>query len=289
MFLYSIAALIWGSTWLAIKFQLGTVDPLVSVSYRFLLASIILLLYCKLTKMNLKYTKKEHFFMALEGFLLFGINYWLVYLAETTLPSGLVSIVFSTIIFWNIFNGTLFLKAPIRKRVLFGGIIGISGIIIIFNRELSTFSFSSDNSLAFVFCFLSAYSASLGNIMSAFNQKKGLPVVQVNAFGMLYGALLMLLVSALLRKPFIFDLSFSYTSSLLYLALFGSVIAFWAYLTLLGRIGADKAGYVTLIFPVIALGLSTFFENFQWTITVVIGVFFILFGNLLIIQRKGKK
>ena len=104
--LFSIPALIWGSTWLAIKYQLGVVDPLVSVSYRFLLAAIILFAYCSLTGMNLKYPVKQHFYIALQGLLLFGVNYWLVYLAEIHLESGLVAVLFSTIIegySWDVF------------------------------------------------------------------------------------------------------------------------------------------------------------------------------------------
>lgn len=103
LILFSIPAIIWGSTWLAIKYQLGIVDPLVSVFYRFLLAAIILFAYCRLVGTNLRYSVKQHFLMALQGLLLFGINYWLVYLAEIHLKSGLVAVLFSTIIFLNIF------------------------------------------------------------------------------------------------------------------------------------------------------------------------------------------
>ena len=112
-FLFSVASLIWGSTWLGIKFQLGVVDPLISIFYRFLFAAIILFAYSKLNGLNLKYSAKQHLFMALLGTLLFGVNYWLVYLAEIHLKSGLVAVVFSTIVFLNIINGAIFLKSKI--------------------------------------------------------------------------------------------------------------------------------------------------------------------------------
>lgn len=283
--LFSVSAIIWGSTWLVIKFQLGLVDPIISVSYRFILASFILLLFCRISGLNLKYNVKEHLFFALQGFFLFGINYWLVYLAEVHLPSGLVAVVFSMIIFFNIFNGAIFIGSPIRVRVIAGAALGIVGIGLVFKQELLSFSLSSDNSLALVIAGLGALTASLGNITSVHNQKINLPVIQTNAFGMMYGALFMLIISLIMGKHFSFEISYAYIGSLLYLSIFGSIIAFTCYLTLLGKIGADKAAYVTLIIPVIALILSTIFEEYTWTLYAFIGVALILIGNMLVLIK----
>jgi drug/metabolite transporter (DMT)-like permease len=283
--LFSASAIIWGSTWLVIKFQLGLVDPIISVSYRFILASFILLLFCRISGLNLKYNVKEHLFIALQGFFLFGINYWLVYLAEVHLPSGLVAVIFSMIIFFNIFNGAIFIGSPIRVRVIAGAALGIVGIALAFKQELLSFSLSSDNSLALVIAGLGALSASLGNITSVHNQKINLPVIQTNAFGMMYGALFMLIISLIMGKHFSFEISYAYIGSLLYLSIFGSIIAFTCYLTLLGKIGADKAAYVTLIIPVIALILSTIFEEYTWTLYAFIGVALILIGNMLVLIK----
>lgn len=285
LILYAIPALIWGSTWLAITFQLGVVDPLVSVFYRFLLAALILFVYCSMIKMNLKYNAKQHLFMALQGVFLFGINYWLVYLAEVHLESGLVAVIFTTIIFLNIFNGFVFLKSKIRLNVLGSALIGFVGIILVFKDELLSFNFSSEKSLGLILSFLSVIAASLGNIISAYNQKNKLPVVQTNAYGMFYGALLMLLLIFIIGTPLSFDASFKYISSLIYLAVFGSIIAFYSYLTLLGKIGADRAAYVTLVFPIIALLLSTFFEDYTWSLFALLGVGFITTGNFLMLKK----
>jgi drug/metabolite transporter (DMT)-like permease len=285
LILFSVSAIIWGSTWLAIKFQLGLVDPIISVSYRFILASFILLLFCRISGLNLKYNVKEHLFIALQGFFLFGINYWLVYLAEVHLPSGLVAVIFSMIIFFNIFNGAIFLRSPIRPRVIAGAALGIFGIGLIFKQDLLSFSLSSDNSLALVIAGLGALTASLGNITSVHNQKINLPVIQTNAFGMMYGALFMLIISLIMGKHFSFEISYAYIGSLLYLSIFGSIIAFTCYLILLGKIGADKAAYVTLIIPVIALILSTIFEEYTWTLYAFVGVALILIGNMLVLIK----
>jgi len=288
LILFSVSAIIWGSTWLVIKFQLGLVDPIISVSYRFILASFILLLFCRISGLNLKYNVKEHLFFALQGFFLFGINYWLVYLAEVHLPSGLVAVIFSMIIFFNIFNGAIFIGSPIRVRVIAGAALGIVGIGLVFKQELLSFSLSSDNSLALVIAGLGALTASLGNITSVHNQKINLPVIQTNAFGMMYGALFMLIISLIMGKHFSFEISYAYIGSLLYLSIFGSIIAFTCYLTLLGKIGADKAAYVTLIIPVIALILSTIFEEYTWTLYAFVGIALILIGNMLVFKKMKR-
>jgi len=285
LILFSASAIIWGSTWLAIKFQLGLVDPIISVSYRFILASFILLLFCRISGLNLKYNVKEHLFFAFQGFFLFGINYWLVYLAEVHLPSGLVAVVFSMIIFFNIFNGAIFLRSPIRLQVIAGAALGIVGIGLVFKQDLLSFSLVSDNSLALVIAGLGSFTASIGNIISAHNQKINLPVIQTNAFGMMYGALFMLIISLIMGKHFSFEISYAYIGSLLYLSILGSIIAFTCYLTLLGKIGADKAAYVTLIIPVIALILSTIFEEYTWTSYAFVGVALILIGNMLVLKK----
>ena len=284
--LFSIPALIWGSTWLAIKYQLGVVDPLVSVVYRFLLAAIILFVYCSLTGMNLRYSIKQHLFIALQGLLLFGINYWLVYLAEIHLESGLVAVLFSTIVFLNIINGAVFLKSKINITILLSSLIGFIGIILVFKDQLFGFTFSNLETLALLLAGVSAVTASFGNITSAYNQKNKLPVIQTNAFGMLYGSLLMLLLALTTGKSFNFDFSLPYIGSLIYLAVFGSIIAFTSYLSLLGKIGADKAAYVTLVFPIIALILSTIFEAYSWNGYAIIGVILVTLGNFMILKRK---
>ncbi len=183
--LFASSALIWGSTWLAIKFQLGGTDPLISIILRFTLAAGLLLLYAALRKKNLRYRIKDHFYLALQGVLLFGLNYWLVYLAEIHLTSGLVAVIFSTILIWNIFCAALFLNKPIRLHMITGALTGLAGIVLIFQREVFAFSLTSASSLAVLIALLGTLSASLGNLVSALNQRRGLPVLQTNAFGML--------------------------------------------------------------------------------------------------------
>jgi drug/metabolite transporter (DMT)-like permease len=261
--LYAVTVSIWGSTWLGIKFQLGEVDPLISVIYRFCLASVMLILWCRLRGLNLRFAVRDHLFIALQGTCLFAVNYWLFYLAEVHLTSGIVAVMFSTIVFWNILNGRLFLGTPVRAGVVGGATLGIVGITLVFWHELSHFSLDDAGLKGFLLSMTATLIASWGNILSARNQKHDLPVIQTNAYGMAYGALFMLAGALVMQKPFDIDLSAPYLVSLAYLSVFGSVIAFGCYLTLIGRIGADRAAYATLLFPIIALGLSTLFEGYH--------------------------
>ncbi|SHJ20315.1 Threonine/homoserine efflux transporter RhtA [Malonomonas rubra DSM 5091] len=284
---YTFTVLIWGSTWLAIKFQLGTVAPALSIFYRFALAAVMLFLWCLLTKRALRFSRNDHLFMALQGSQLFALNYLFFYLAELSITSGLAAVVFSTILVMNLINGRLFLGTPVELKVLLGGLLGLFGLVLMFWPEVTHFDAGGDALLGLGYCFLATYLASLGNIISARNQQKGLPVVQTNAFGMAYGAALMFLISFVTAAPLSIETSFSYLASLFYLALFGSVIAFGCYLSLVGRIGAGRAAYATLLFPLVALLLSTIWEDYQWTAPAVVGILLILGGNYLaMVKRK---
>jgi len=285
-FLYVVTILIWGSTWIAIKYQLGSVDPLISTFYRFALAAIILVLFCSLRGLNMKFTIKEHLFLALFGLLLFSINYWMVYLAEIHITSGVVAVTFSSIVFMNIFNGAIFLKTPIKSQMVFGAVIGIIGIGFIFAQEIQSFDFSDKSVQGLSMCFLSVLLASFGNIVSARNSEKGLPIIQANAFGMAYGSIILLLLAVFLGKEFTISLTTPYITSLLYLTVFGSILAFGSYLTLIGEIGADKASYAIMVVPVVALIISSFFEGYVWNLQAVLGLVLVLAGNFLALRRR---
>jgi len=281
-FLYIAAALIWGSTWLGIKLQLTQVPPILSVSYRFCLAALILAVYCFLRNKRLKFSRRDHLFMVIQGFSLFGLSYCMSYLATSYLTSGLVAVVFSTILMWNILNLRLFMGQAIAWRAFWGGILGLSGICIVFWNDLSTFT-ATRGLIGLGMGLAGAYLASIGNVVGARNARSGVPVTQANVYGMAYGGLLTLAIHFGGGGELVMDWSAGYLAPMLYLTVFGSIVAFGCYMLLIGRIGAEYAAYVTLLMPIIALGLSTWFENFHWTANTAIGVAIVLIGNLFIL------
>ncbi|MCK5319605.1 MAG: EamA family transporter [Anaerolineales bacterium] len=283
--LYLITVLIWGSTWLAIKFQLGIVPPALSIVYRFTLAAGLLWLYTTLRRLPMRFSRQQHAFMALQGFFLFSLNYILVYLAEGYLTSGLVAIVFSSIVIANVIFSAILLKDPIRLRVIAGGLMGLVGLVLIFGSELRSFNLSNGRALGLTLAICAMLCASLGNIVAARNQRSGLPVLQSNTLGMTYGTGFTLLLVLFQGTKLTFDPSAPYIISLIFLALFGSVIAFGTYLTLLGRIGPDRAAYVTILFQIVALALSTIFEELTWNLQGIFGVILILAGNVIALSK----
>lgn len=286
--LYLAAVLIWGSTWLAITFQLGRVPPELSVAYRFALAGLLLLAWSGVHGLRLAYSWREHAAMAAQGALLFGLNYVCVYRAEGLIPSGLVAVTFSLIVFFNIFGSRWFFGTPLKPATLLGAACGVAGVLLIFLPEVSRAAATSRAALGLGYALVGVISASLGNLLAARNQRKGLPVVQLNTFGMLYGAALVAIFALAQGRPVVFETSVPYLLSLAYLAVFGSILAFGAYLTLLGRIGAERAGYANAAIPIVALLMSAAFEGLHWHAATILGILLCLAGNFLVLRRPAK-
>ncbi len=283
--LYILTVLIWGSTWIAINYQLGEVAPEASITYRFGLATAVLFAYCAFRKLKLRMPLKHHLQVALFGMTLFGFNYFLLYQAQQHINSALTCIAFSTLMIFNIVNARIWYKTAIPKQVYIGGLLGFLGIVTLFWPEVQTLSLTDTTLLGLVLCLIGTLSASTGNMISIKNQKEYIPVIQANTWGMLYGSIFMAIVTIGMGKSFTFEMSMPYISSLLFLSIFGSVIAFGCYLSLMTRIGAHKTSYANILFPGVAVVISTFVEGFEWHIYTVVGLSLILAGNLFILAK----
>ena len=284
--LYVIAVLIWGSTWLAIEFQLGVVEPEVSIVYRYLAAAIILFLWSKIKGLKLTFDLKHHKWFALMGLLMFCLNYILAYRAQIYITSALSAIAFSAMLWMNIINARLFFGIRVGGRIYLGALLGIAGIVVLFGPQVSEVSLTDGVLFGSLLAVVGALMASFGNMASQAAQNAELPVIQSNAWSMLYGGLLTAIVVLIRGSEFTFDPSPGYVISLVYLTVFGSVVAFGAYLTLLGRIGAHRAGYATVMFPVVALILSIVFEGLALDWSLIVGFALVLAGNLLVLMHR---
>lgn len=287
-FLYLVTVIIWGSTWIAINYQLGDVAPEASVTYRFVLAAAILFIFAKVKRLPLSFSLKQHGLFAAFGICLFGMNYLLLYTAQQHINSALTCIAFSTLMLMNIVNTKIFYNTKITKQLYLGGAFGLFGIVTLFWPQLTDIELGAATFLGLGLCLLGTFSASIGNMLSIKNQKNNVPIVQANAWGMLYGAMFTCLVVVMQGKQFNFSFDVAYLSSLLYLSLFGSVIAFGCYLTLMTRIGAHKTSYANIIFPAIAVLISTVVEGFVWSEFTVIGLSFVVLGNVVVLTKPQK-
>ena len=282
--MYVITVLIWGSTWFAIEFQLGVVEPEVSIVYRYLAAAFILFIYCKIKNLPLIFNLKSHQWFALMGLLMFCLNYILAYRAQIYITSALSAIAFSAMLWMNIINARLMFGIRAGTRTYIGALLGMLGIVVLFGPQVSSVSLSDGVFFGSLLAVTGALMASFGNMASQAAQKSKLPVVQSNAWSMLYGGMFTGVLALALGHPFAFEATPGYVISLAYLTVFGSVVAFGAYLTLLGRIGAHKAGYATVMFPVVALGFSMAFEGLSLNIWIIGGFLLVLAGNVMVLR-----
>ena len=264
--LFLVSTLIWGSTWFVIRFQLGVVAPETSVAYRFSLAAMLLLSFCVVRGVRLRYTAREHALMAAQGAFMFAGNYVLIYHSERFLASGLVAVVFSIIVIFNIIGMRVFFAQPIQFEMVAGAVSGVVGVALLFWPELARFEGGTQEALGLVLAVVATLIASIGNLLAAHNHRIGLPIQASTGFGMLYGALMVVAWVFISGAPWTFETTPGYLLSLAYLAVFGSVVAFVAYLTLAGDIGADRAAYVGVVTPVVALALSTVLEGYRWSL-----------------------
>jgi drug/metabolite transporter (DMT)-like permease len=286
--LYAIVVLIWGSTWGAITFQFGTVAEEVSVAYRFGIAAVTLFLFAFLTGKTVRLPLRHYPMVIVQGLLLFSINYFFVYYGTSYITSGLVAVTFTLIVVCNSFLEWIFFRVPLEGRLFVAAVVGMLGIALIFWPEVTLFSLQDSSIYGLLMVCIGVVTASFGNMAAVVNTGRGLPVVAVNAHGMAWGTLLSVGVAAALGREFNFSREPAYIWSLLFLAVFGSSIAFGCYLALIRKIGSARAAYTSVLFPVVALAISTMLEGYQWSGLAVAGVLLTLGGNWLALRKTER-
>jgi len=263
--LYALLVFCWGTSWYAMKLQVGVVAPEVSIVWRFLLAAPVMMAWAAARGMRLRYPLADHARFALMGVLMFSSNFILAYYGAGLLTSGLVSVVFSLTSIINLILGAILLGQPIEGRVALAALMGASGVGLMFLPDLAAAQGASGVLAGLAFSAAATLSFCLGNMVSARLQKRQIAVVPA------------------------VEWTARYLGSLVFLSLSATVLAFFAYLTLLGRIGAARAGYATVMFPVVALGVSTLFEGYVWSLPALVGLCLVLAGNLVVLTRPDRR
>jgi len=283
--LYGLIVFAWGFSWIALHYQVGVVAPEISVMWRFALAAPLMLAVAAFRGERLRFPLRDHLWFAAMGATLFSTNFTLFYYGGQHLASGLLAVVFSLASVINVWLGWLILRNPIDRRVVAGGLLGFFGIAAMFYPQLAGTTFNQQALLGFVLCTSGTFLFCFGNMISAYLQRRGIAVFAASGYGMTYGALGLAAFAALRGSAFVIEPTAAYIGGLIFLAVISSVVAFGSYLTLLGRIGADRAGYTTVMFPVVALAVSTALEDYRWTLPAVLGLAAVLAGNLLVLRR----
>ncbi|MBL4740568.1 MAG: DMT family transporter [Sneathiella sp.] len=287
LFLYTITVIIWGLTWFAISLQLDIVPVEQSIAYRFAIAAAVLFAFLFLTRKHLRLSKQVHLRLVGQGVCLFSLNFICFYFATDKIPSGLVSVIFSLATILNVINNRLFFKSKISTKAVLGGLMGLFGLGLLLIPTLESNGNIQEIAIGIFLAFCGTYCFSLGNMIGKWNAANNVDTVTGNAYAMLYGTLILIGFTSFSSQPFTFDYSIEYIGALLYLAIPGSVIGFTAYLTLVGRIGPEKAAYTTVLFPVIALGVSSAFEGYYWNSAAITGLIIVLIGNIITFTPTG--
>ncbi|MYN43742.1 EamA family transporter [Pseudoduganella sp. FT93W] len=267
--LFLIACLIWGSTFFAITLQLGDVPPAVSVVYRFALSAAVLFAWCLARGDRLRMPWRVQRWMLLQGCATFGISYICTYTSEQYLVSGLVAVLFALMVFWNPILNRIFLGAPLGWRTWSAGAVAIAGVSLLFYQSIGE-AWAEIRSggnghflLGLVLALTATIASSVGNVVVIKVREQSPNVLLTMAWSMLWGSLLVALWVLASGQSFRLPHGLPYWGGLLYLSLFGSVIAFAAYFTLIHRIGSHKAVYIGVVTPVISVLLSIQLEHYR--------------------------
>ncbi|MBT8078803.1 MAG: DMT family transporter [Gammaproteobacteria bacterium] len=289
LFLYAALVLIWGSTWVAITYQLGEVAPEMSIAYRFGAASLLLFVYALLTGRSLALPTDRYYMVVVQGIFLFSGNYFLVYYASELITSGLIAVVFSLIVLANGAFERIFFGTPLEMRLVVAAGFGMVGIGLIFWPEISVLSLADQSVAGLLLAAASVVLASLGNMAAISNMGRATGLVALNAHAMAWGALFALMLGLGLGRPVNFSFQADYIASLVFLAVFGSAVAFACLLALIRTIGAARTGYASVLFPIVALTWSTWLEDYQWTTLAIAGIACAMVGNWLALTRLPQR
>ena len=283
--LYAVTVFAWSTSWIAMKVQVAVVAPEVSLLWRFLVSAAAMWVWAMVVRAPLRFPARLHLGFAALGFFIFSMNFNLFYHGASGLPSGLLSVVFSLASVINLALGVVVFRQRLSGRVLIGGLLGFAGVAAMFWPLIAGTAFDAKAAIGLGLCVAGTTFFCTGNMLSTALQRRAVPIVSATAWGMTWGCGFLLVAAVLQGARFEYQPTLGYTVSLLWLALVSSVAALWAYLTLLGRIGAARAGYSTVMFPVFALAISTVVEDYRWTPIAALGLVAVLAGNLFVLKR----
>lgn len=285
---FLLISLIWGSTWLIIRDQLGVVPSVWSVCYRFTVAATGMFILARVMKLPLSLDRATQRWAMLLGAMQFVLNFNFVYAAEHHITSGLVAVLFALLIVPNALLGRWWLGRKVMLSFWLGSAIATVGVALLILREYRVAPVGGEQVLIGTgLTLLGVMSASVSNVVQASSKVSRFPVVTVLAWSMLWGALGNALYASFTYGAPVIEMRAAYLMGVLYLGLVGSVVTFPLYFGLIREIGPGKAAYSSVFVPVVAMALSTFFEDYKWSSLAIAGAILAMIG--LLIAMQGRK
>jgi drug/metabolite transporter (DMT)-like permease len=285
---FLLVALIWGSTWFAIKDQLAAAPPSWSVTYRFAIAGAGMFVLAAFGGRGFSLTRAGHLLALAVGFTQFFLNYNFVYQAELHLTSGIVAVLYALLMLPNALLARIFLGQPITARFLTGSLVGLAGIVLLLVHEAREAPPSGMIGLGVALTAVGLLAASAANVMQATAAARRDSLVVLLAWAMLWGTLLDAAFAWLTTGAPVFPQSARYWGGVVYLAIFGSLVTFPLYFWLIRELGPGRAAYNGVLVPVVAMGLSTLFEGYRWSGLAVAGGVLALVGMVIALRGKSE-
>lgn len=286
--LYALNVLIFSSGWLPLRFQLGVVDPEVSLVWRFAAATCCMFAFAALSRERLVFPLRDHLLFAGVGATLFSLNFLTFYYAGFSLSSGLMAVIFSLAAVVIPLLTALATRTWPQGRILLGALLGVAGVVCVFGPVLVESGLSSGLPLALASGLTGTVCFSLGTLLSARAGRRHLPQASVNAYAMAYGLAILLAIALLRGLHFQVEWTPRYLGSLAWLILLPTLAGFAVYVKLISRIGASRAGYGTVMMPIVALFISSVVEGFHWTLGAGLGIALVLIGNVVVLRAPRR-
>lgn len=284
---FFLVALIWGSTWLVIKDQIGSVPPSWSVTWRFIAAAIGMAAVAMFRRESLRVSDTTLKVAALLGLLQFVMNFQFVYRAEHHLTSGIVAVVFGLLVVPNSLMAWIFLKQPVTRAFLGGSVVAGAGIVLLLLHEYRMAPPEGQVLVGIALTTAALFSASSANVLQASRMARGIPMIPMLAWALLFGAILDAAFAWIVEGPPQFDFRPGYIFGVLYLGIIGSVLTFPLYFRLLQRLGAGRGAYNGVLVPVVAMLLSTAFEGYRWSVLALAGSALAMLGLVLALRARS--
>lgn len=285
---FALVTLIWSSTWIVIRDQIGSVPASWSVCYRFLLAGAAMAIFARMRCVPLTIGAPGLAFATAIGVTQFVMNFNFVYRAEHYLTSGVVAVIYAMLLIPNSILSWLFFRQPVSRAFIGGSVVAVAGIVLMLLHEYRAASVAPGMVLlGAAFSIAGLFSASAANVMQGMQIARRLPMIAVLAWAMLIGAALdAALAWATLGAP-TFDPRPGYWLGVAWLGIAGSVVTFPLYFTLIQRMGAGRAAYTSVLIPIIAMLISTLVEGYRWSPLAIAGALLAIAGMAIALRAKA--
>jgi drug/metabolite transporter (DMT)-like permease len=287
---FAAVYIIWGSTYLGIKYAIETIPPIFMASIRFFVAGSLLMIWCMLKGESLP-NLKSLLWLSISGILMLFVGNGSVAWIEQYLPSGLAAIIVATVPLWFVLlDKRQWAYHFSNKLIIVGLLIGFAGVLVLFwGKGAAAITGDKMKLISFFVLIVGTIGWTVGSLISKYKKTEGSTSVKV-AVQMLSASTVAFFVSLFAEKNQfnIHEVSSESLWGLVYLITMGSLVAFMAYVWLLSVRPASVVGTYAYVNPIVAVFLGWLMVNEPMGAQQIIALVVILAGVVLVNLAKDK-